>query len=89
MILHRILFKLFHIEEAIDQNVREIQTQSKTLAGLREEQRVHDKALDASRAEQAKARTTVMQMEKKIKKAEKALDGKVCSFFFARVHTFC
>lgn len=89
MILHRILFKLFHIEEAIDQNVREIQTQSKTLAGLREEQRVHDKALDASRAEQAKARTTVMQMEKKIKKAEKALDGKVCSVFFATVHTFC
>ncbi|KAJ6560360.1 condensin complex subunit SMC1 [Mycena capillaripes] len=75
-ILHRILFKLYHIEEAIEANAREIRTQNKALKSLRAEQRVHDKALETARADQAKARTSVMQMEKKIKKAEKVLDGK-------------
>lgn len=75
-ILHRILFKLFHIEEAIEANAREIRTQNKALKGLRAEQRVHDQALEAARADQAKSRTSVMQLEKKIKKAEKVLDGK-------------
>ncbi|KAL4266841.1 SMC family protein [Pleurotus pulmonarius] len=76
LILRRILYKLYHIEEAIDDNTREINSQNKTLAGLREQQRVHDEALEAARAEQAKARTSVMQKEKKIKKAEKALEAK-------------
>ncbi|KAJ6610416.1 condensin complex subunit SMC1 [Mycena sp. CBHHK59/15] len=75
-ILHRILFKLFHIEEAIENNAREIRAQNKELKSLRAEQRVHDQALEAARAEQGKTRTSVMQMERKIKKAEKALDGK-------------
>ncbi|KAL0960255.1 hypothetical protein HGRIS_011886 [Hohenbuehelia grisea] len=75
-ILHRILYKLYHIEESIERNAREIQAQNKALAGLREEQRKHDKELEDARAEQAKARTVVMQKEKKIKKAEKGLDGK-------------
>lgn len=77
LILHRLLYKLFHIEEAMEQNAREIKTQSKALSGLREEQRVHDVALEEARADQAKARLNVMQKEKKIKKAEKDLDGKV------------
>ncbi|KAH7929959.1 RecF/RecN/SMC protein [Leucogyrophana mollusca] len=76
LILHRLLYKLFHIEEAIEKNVREIRNQNKALAGLREDQRVHDKALEDARADQAKARTNVMQKDKKIKKAEKALEGK-------------
>jgi structural maintenance of chromosome 1 len=63
-------------------NSHQIKSQNKALNGLREEQRVHDKALDGARAEQAKVRATVMQMEKKIKKAEKALDGKVSSDLF-------
>jgi structural maintenance of chromosome 1 len=77
LIRRRILYKLFHIEEAIEQNSREIKSQNKDLAGLRQEQRVHDKALEDARAEQAKARTSVIQKEKKIKKAEKALEGQV------------
>ncbi|KAJ8515491.1 hypothetical protein ONZ45_g7107 [Pleurotus djamor] len=76
LVLQRILYKLYHIEQAIEDNAREIKAQNKTLAGLREQQRVHDEALEAARAEQAKARTTVMQKEKKIKKAEKALEAK-------------
>jgi structural maintenance of chromosome 1 len=44
---------------------------------LREEQRVHDKALEEARKEQAHARSNVLQKEKKAKKAEKALDAKV------------
>jgi hypothetical protein len=41
---------------------------------LREEHKVHDKEVEASRAQQAKARAVVMQ---NIKKAEKALEAKV------------
>ncbi|KAK7054035.1 structural maintenance of chromosomes protein [Favolaschia claudopus] len=85
-ILHRILFKLFHLEEAIEVNAREIQTQNKALKGLRAEQRTHDQALEAARAEQAKARSGVMQMEKKIKKAEKVLDGKRPDLVTAEAH---
>ena len=77
LILQRILVKLFHIEEAIENNTRVV-FKNKELTGLREEQRVHDNALEAARTEQTKARTTVMQKEEGIKKAEKALDGKVC-----------
>ncbi|KAJ3798658.1 condensin complex subunit SMC1 [Lentinula aff. detonsa] len=76
LILHRILFKLYHIEESIERNAQEIRTKNKDLERQREEQRINDEALDAARAEQAKARTGVMQMEKKIKKGEKALDSK-------------
>ena len=50
---------------------------NKELATLREERKVRDEEVEASRALQAKARTAVMQKEKKIKKDEKALEGKV------------
>ncbi|KAH6918179.1 cohesin complex subunit psm1 [Coprinopsis sp. MPI-PUGE-AT-0042] len=76
LILQRILLKLFHIEEAIDANSANINSKNKELKTLRKEQKVHDDALEAARAEQAKARTTVLQKEKQIKKAEKALDAK-------------
>jgi structural maintenance of chromosome 1 len=72
------LFKLFHIEESIEADVLEIQSKSKALNGLREEQRVHDQELDAARGEQAKARTAVMAKEKKMKKAEKSVEARVC-----------
>ncbi|KAJ7098698.1 condensin complex subunit SMC1 [Mycena belliarum] len=85
-ILHRILFKLFHIEEAIESNAREIRAQNKALKTLRAEQRVHDAALEAARAEQAKTRAGVMQMERKLKKAEKALDGKRPDLVTAEAH---
>ena len=61
----------------MEANARNITNKNKELAGLREEQRKHDEALEAARAAQAKVRTTVMQKEKGIKKAEKTLDGKV------------
>ncbi|KAF8996172.1 condensin complex subunit SMC1 [Cyathus striatus] len=76
LILKRVLFKLFYIEEAIETNTRLIQRKNKELVGLKQEQKVHDKALEAARAEQAKSRANVMQKEKAIKKAEKVLDGK-------------
>ena len=58
-------------------NSRTIFKKNKGLAGLRQEQSVHDRALESARADRTKARMTVMQKEKKIKKAEKTLDGKV------------
>lgn len=77
LILQRILFKLFHIEESITSNSSNVIQKNKDLKGLRDEQRVHDKSLEAARSEQAKARNAVMQKEKGIKKAEKLLDAKV------------
>lgn len=77
MILQRILYKLFHIEESIEQNSQDIKEKNKTLVGLRQEQRVHDKALEEARKEQAQARTGVLQKDKRMKKGEKALDAKV------------
>ncbi|KIJ62116.1 hypothetical protein HYDPIDRAFT_169279 [Hydnomerulius pinastri MD-312] len=76
LILRRILYKLFHIEEALETNARDIQTKSRALAGLREEQQQHDKALEDARADQARARTAVVREEKKVKKAEKAVESK-------------
>ncbi|KAG1728564.1 RecF/RecN/SMC [Suillus lakei] len=76
LILKRILYKLFHIEEALEANARDIQTKSKALAGLRAEHGEHEKALEDVRAEQARARTAVVREEKKAKKAEKALEAK-------------
>ncbi|TFK38253.1 condensin complex subunit SMC1 [Crucibulum laeve] len=76
LILRRILLKLYHIESAMEKNKHLIERKNKELAGLREEQRKHDKALESARAEQAKVRGNVMQKEKGVKKAEKALDGK-------------
>ncbi|KIK48679.1 hypothetical protein CY34DRAFT_578815 [Suillus luteus UH-Slu-Lm8-n1] len=76
LILKRILYKLFHIEEALEANARDIQTKSKALAGLRAEHGEYEKALDDVRAEQARARTAVVREEKKVKKAEKALEAK-------------
>lgn len=80
LILQRILCKLFHIEEAISSNSHTVVRKNKELKGLRGEQRAHDKELDAARADQAKAKGAVMQKEKTIKKAEKALDAKVGVF---------
>ena len=72
--------KLYHIDLGIEDNSRTIVKKNKDLAGLRQEQRVHDKALESARADQANARTAVMQKEKNIKKAEKVLDSKVSLF---------
>lgn len=77
MILHRILLKLYHIQTALATHANDIKTRNEALAGLRQEQRVHERALEDARAEQARARTDVMQKEKRIKKAEKTLEGKV------------
>ena len=75
--LRRILFRLYHIQKSLDEHAQAIRQQNKALAGLRQEQRKHEKALEEARAEQAKARGSVMQKEKRIKKAEKALETKV------------
>ncbi|KAI0726494.1 cohesin complex subunit psm1 [Fomitopsis betulina] len=76
LVLRRILLKLYHIEQELQENVEAIRNQNRTLAGLRDEQRKHEQELQAARAEQARARSGVMQKEKRIKKAEKTLEGK-------------
>ena len=75
--MERILTKLYHIDLGIEDNSRNIVKKNKELGALRKEQKVHDEEVEVSRAQQAKARATVMQKEKNIKRAEKALEGKV------------
>jgi structural maintenance of chromosome 1 len=77
LILKCILYKLFHIGEALEANARDIQTKSKSLAGLRAEHGEYEKALDDVCAWQVRARTAIVCEEKKVKKAKKALEAKV------------
>jgi len=65
------------MEESMENNARTIVQKNKELAELRKEQKKHEKGLETARADQAKAKTTVMQAEKALKKAEKVLEGKV------------
>ena len=76
--MQRILTKLYHVDIGIEDNSRSIVKKNKELATLREQQGVHDGEVEVARAQLAKARAVVMQKEKNIKKADKALDGKVC-----------
>jgi structural maintenance of chromosome 1 len=77
LIMRKHLWKLYHIEEGIEEHVRQIKSQAKSMGSLKKEQAVHDKALGKAREEQASARSEVLSKEKKIKKAEKALEKKV------------
>jgi chromosome segregation ATPase len=79
LILHRLLFKLFRIEEGLEKNAEEITTLGSSIAGLREEKESRDEELEEARTDQAKARTAVAKAEKRIKKAEKALEDKASS----------
>jgi structural maintenance of chromosome 1 len=59
------LYKLYHIEQAMETNSREIKEQSKALNGLRREQEQQEADLAEARAQQATAKSAVMQQEKK------------------------
>lgn len=87
LILRRLLFKLFRIEENLEKNAEEITTLAASIAGLREEKDTHDSALDDARADQAKARSAVAKAEKKIKKAEKTLEDKVRPILTVMTHS--
>ena len=75
------LYKLWHIEEALERNATEIKEQSRALAGLREEKGNADDVLESARREQATARSAVTAKEKKLRKAERALEAKVTAPF--------
>lgn len=81
LILRRTLYKLYHIEESLKVNASEIQRQNRALVGLREDQHQQQQALDRARAEQAKAKTEVSREERRLKRAEKALEAEVCAAF--------
>lgn len=71
------LWRLFHIEEGLENNARAIKAKNRALQELRDKRTECDTELDSARADQARARTSVIQQEKKIKKAETALEAKV------------
>jgi structural maintenance of chromosome 1 len=75
------LWKLWHIEEGLERNTREIKSKNKELEGLRADRDVRDQQLTAARAQQATSRTTVIQKERQIKRAEQTLEALVCLTF--------
>ena len=71
------MFKLYNIQESLSVHAEEIKNANEQLVGLRAEQQECEESLEETRTEQARQRTDVMQKEKRLKKAEKALEGKV------------
>ena len=78
-ILYKHLWKLYHIEQSIEEHSRSIKAEAKNLSGLKKAFKTESDVLTKSRSAQAAARADVMSKEKKIKKAEKALENKVTS----------
>lgn len=76
LIVRRLVWKLYHIEQQIEENSTSITKSNKSLTNLRKEQSSNEKALAEARAKQAKVRSTVNIVEKKLKKAEKALEAR-------------
>ncbi|KAG8997801.1 Structural maintenance of chromosomes protein 1 [Tulasnella sp. JGI-2019a] len=76
LVVHRLLWKLYHIEEAIENNIRDIKSRNTELVQLRQEQSSQEDIVSRARAQQATARTDVLKREKIIKKKEKALESK-------------
>lgn len=76
LILRRLLFKLFRIEEGLEKNGEEITRFGTSIPGLCEEKEGRDEELEEVRTDQAKVRSAVAKAEKRIKKAEKALEDK-------------
>lgn len=87
--LHRILFKLYHIQQSLSSHAEDIKRQNETLSDLREQQNENEEELEKARADQAKARSAHMQKEKRVKKAEKSLENKVCSIPYMNMRRRC
>ncbi|KAF9517669.1 hypothetical protein BS47DRAFT_1339193 [Hydnum rufescens UP504] len=76
LVIHRLLWKLFHIEENINVNIHRIKAKSKDIIGLRKEQEKYNSQVTKARSAQAGARSEVMRKEQAIKKTAKTLEGK-------------
>lgn len=61
----------------IQENSKAIGIQNRELVTLRERQKEHDERLAEAREQQAKVRADVSKRERKLRKLEKALEGKV------------
>jgi chromosome segregation ATPase len=61
----------------LERNTRDINSKSKELEGLRAERDDCNQQLADARAEQARSRSTLIQKEKRIKKADQNLEAKV------------
>jgi len=68
----------------IESNTETVMEKNEELVELRQAQEAHNQEVESARAAQAKARTAVMQKEKGIKKAEKALEAKVSQTFIMK-----
>ncbi|KAG8892309.1 Structural maintenance of chromosomes protein 1, partial [Tulasnella sp. 417] len=86
LIIHRLLWRLYHIEEAIESNTAQIKAKNGEVVQLRAEQASNETSLEKARAAQATARNEVQKRERVIKKKEKALEGKRPELVQAEAH---
>ncbi|VDB88229.1 unnamed protein product [Peniophora sp. CBMAI 1063] len=74
--LRLFLYKLYHIGQKLDTSRETIEARAPKLKDLREAKEEADDKLADARKDQATARAQVTAKEKRVKKAEKALDNK-------------
>ncbi|KAG8897607.1 Structural maintenance of chromosomes protein 1, partial [Tulasnella sp. 408] len=77
LIIHRLLWRLYRIEQAIETHTTEITAKNDELFQLRAEQASHETSLEKALAAQPTARNEAQKRERVIKKKETALEGKV------------
>ncbi|KZT54653.1 condensin complex subunit SMC1 [Calocera cornea HHB12733] len=76
LIVHRLLWKLYHIQDTVESNTELIKSKNAELATMKAEQAKLDSAYEKARKQQAEQHKKTMQADKQIKKAEKTLEDK-------------
>lgn len=80
-VIHHLVWKLYHIQEQIDEARTEIEEKNAGIADLRQEQEEHEDRLRKARKEVASAQKHLHKQEKEVKKRERDLEEKVRSCF--------
>ena len=76
LILTRILHKLYNIQTALSEHASAIRDSSRQLVDLNREREQCEEEHNTTRAAHARAKTVLSREEKRVKRAEKALEGK-------------
>jgi len=79
-VIKHCVWKLYHVNNAIEERTNLIEEKSESIKTLRAEQTESDNRLKAARKDQLKAQKEVVKQEKALKKREKDADDKVRHF---------
>jgi predicted nucleic acid-binding Zn-ribbon protein len=76
-VLQHLLWKLYHINSAIDQTVESVESASGRIKSLRKDLKTQDKKLEEKRKAQSAAKLEMKKAQTAVTKAEKALEDRV------------